>query len=94
MTLTSCCLVSKKKCILNIFSLSINDVSKEYVSDIALPTMKPFSFINIRGNEFMHFGGSYANEEECMAVLNLVQKIEKRKVPGWDSCDKLRIITF
>lgn len=74
--------------------LFLNHVSKSHVSEVALPAMKPFSFINIRGNEFMHSGGSYANEEECMVVLNLVQKIAARKVAGWDSSDKLRIITF
>jgi superfamily I DNA and/or RNA helicase len=56
--------------------------------------MKPFTFINIRGNEIMLTGGSYANQEESMAVLKLIQKIAARNVPGWDSSDKLRIITF
>ena len=68
--------------------------SKTYTSDIALPKKSTYSFINVRGDEYQMPGGSYANNAECMAVVELVQKIAARKVPGWHSTDKLRIITF
>ena len=68
--------------------------SKSYVSDISLPKTSTYSFINIRGDEYQMPGGSWANDEECMAVVELVQKIAARNVSGWHSTDKLRIITF
>lgn len=71
-----------------IFALSTY-CSKSYTSDIVLPTMKPFSFVNIRGREHqLQPGGSYTNKEECLAVVQLVQKIAARKVPGWDNSDR------
>ncbi|KAL7537872.1 hypothetical protein ACHAXR_008767 [Thalassiosira sp. AJA248-18] len=72
-----------------------NVARETYTSNISLPTKSSYSFINIRGEEYQtHPSGSYANEAECTAVLKLVEKIAARKVSGWDSSDKLRIITF
>ena len=59
--------------------------------------MGPYSFIDVRGEEHQMFGGSYANETECKAVVKLVEQIAKHsaiEVPDWYSTDKLRIITF
>jgi len=74
-----------------------NVACKTYTSNIELPRMSPYSFINISGGEYqMQPGGSYANEAECVAVVKLVEKIAKHsaQVPDWHSTDKLRIITF
>jgi superfamily I DNA and/or RNA helicase len=60
---------------------------------MAFPAMGPYSFINITGEESqMTRGGSYANEAECVAICKLLQEI--KKCSGWDSPNKLRIITF
>ena len=57
----------------------------------------PYSFIDVHGEEKHSFGGSYANETECRAVAELVEKIamrSSREIINWHSSDKLRIITF
>lgn len=75
-------------------ALCVRFVSETYASDVALPKVEPYSFIDVRGNECQMPGGSYANEAECEAVAGLVREIAVRGAPGWDSPDKLRIITF
>ncbi|KAL3806937.1 hypothetical protein ACHAXA_003936 [Cyclostephanos tholiformis] len=62
------------------------------IGDMAFPSMGPYTFINVTGEEFQSRGGSYSNEAECIAICRLIQKI--KKFPGWDSPNKLRIITF
>ncbi len=54
--------------------------------------MGTYTFINIIGEEYQSRGGSYSNEAECIAICRLIQKM--KKFPGWDSPNKLRIITF
>lgn len=60
--------------------------------EMAFPSMGTYSFINVTGKEYHMHGGSYANEEECLAICKLIQRIKKS--PGWDSPNKLRIISF
>ena len=57
--------------------------------------MSPYSVHHVQGKEYqMQPGGSYANEAECLAVIKLVEKIAAKRISGWDSSHKLRIITF
>ena len=74
-----------------------NVLGDTYSSNLVLPMEKQYSFINIRGLEYQEYGGSYANKEECEAVIALVEQIanqNKKEVQDWDSHDRLRIITM
>ena len=66
--------------------------SETNIGEKAIPSMGPYSFINVTGEDYQMQGGSYANESECVAVCHLVQTMTKS--PGWDSPNMLRIITF
>ena len=72
-----------------------NVTCTNYKSDIALSTMGPYSFINVRGWESQMHSGSYVNEAECVAVVNVVEKISASAgINNWHCPEKLRIITF
>jgi hypothetical protein len=66
--------------------------SETYIGEKAFPSLGPYSFINVSGEEYQMQGGSFANKTECVAVCHLIQKMKKN--PGWDSPNMLRIITF
>lgn len=70
-----------------------NVTCKTYTSDVALPSMGPYSFINIRGQE-SQLQGSYSNQAECLTIVKLVGEFASRNVKNWYTSDKLRIITF
>ena len=65
-----------------------------YTSNIALPKLGAYSFINVRGEEKQMSSGSYCNETECEVVASLIEQIESRQIDNWHHSDKLRIITF
>jgi len=71
-----------------------NVSSISYTSDIALPKLGAYSFINVRGSESQMSTGSYCNEAECDVVASLIKQIAARQIDNWHHSDKLRIITF
>ncbi|KAL7546436.1 hypothetical protein ACHAWF_009776, partial [Thalassiosira exigua] len=72
----------------------MNVLCKTYKSNNTVAAKGPYSFVNIRGEEYQVPGGSYANEAESLAVLKLVQNISAKRLSDWHSPDKLRIVTF
>jgi len=71
-----------------------NVSSSSYTSEIALPKMGAYSFINVCGKESQMSTGSYCNEAEGDAVVSLIEQIAARQIDNWHHSDKLRIITF
>ena len=56
---------------------------------------KPYSFIHVDGKEFKSRCGSYANNEECEKIVQVLEEMQaKSNKSDWDSHDRLRIITF
>ena len=62
-----------------------------------LPMNRPYSFIHVQGTEYKGRCGSYANNEECNKILELLQDMRtksKETLSDWDSHDRLRVINF
>jgi superfamily I DNA and/or RNA helicase len=61
---------------------------------------KPFSFLQVDGNEIQIPGGSYHNHAEAAAVVNLIYQIRESAGRNpttrdkWHDADRLRVITF
>jgi superfamily I DNA and/or RNA helicase len=71
--------------------------SNTYSRDIILSVPQPYLFIHVPGVEYKGRCGSYANNEECAKIVEIVENIwekSKGRVSDWDSHDRLRIITF
>ena len=72
-----------------------NVTRKDYSSRFSLRPEIPYSFINVpEGVEFRDSGGSYANNEECGVVVDLVEILSTLSGSAQLDEDKLRIITF
>jgi len=55
----------------------------------------PYAFIHVVGEEYRARCGSYANQEECDKIIQIIEAMRLRaKDTDWDSVDKIRIITF
>lgn len=60
---------------------------------------RPYSFVHVKGTEYRSRCGSFANNEECAKIIEIVEEMRKSKgnstsSSDWDSHDRLRIITF
>lgn len=74
---------------------SFSAFSPTYSSQTALPMNRPYSFIHVDGKEYKGRCGSYANDEECAKILEVLKDLQTQsKTSDWDSHDRLRIITF
>lgn len=70
--------------------------SETYSSQTYLHLNKQYSFVHVQGSEYKGRCGSFANNEECMKILQILETLRQnsRGAADWDSHDKLRIITF
>ena len=74
-----------------------NVVSATYQSRVRILDGRDYSFLQVEGKERQGSSGSYENESEARAVVDLVQQLRNAssKLDGrWDSVSRVRIITF
>jgi superfamily I DNA and/or RNA helicase len=71
--------------------------SSDYFGPAKLLNGQTYSFLQVNGYERQAQSGSYENQAEAHAVVQLVQQLQQasHRVPGkWHSADHIRIITF
>ena len=74
-----------------------NVISATYQSRVRILGGRDYSFLQVEGKERQGSSGSYENESEARAVVDLVQQLRNAssKLDGrWDSVSRVRIITF
>ena len=69
----------------------------DYMGDVALLDGKPFTFLQVAGDEEQVAGGSFRNNLEAVTVVELISQLRAAAIrtnPNWFSSDRVRIITF
>jgi superfamily I DNA and/or RNA helicase len=73
------------------------EYSSGYTAPILLLQGQSYSFLQVHGRERQSRSGSFENELEAQAVVELVEQLQRAscRAPGnWQSVDRIRIITF
>lgn len=73
--------------------------SPRYKSRVHLYEDKPLCFLQVNGNEKQHQSGSYQNQDEADAVVQLIKQIRESSLryasnSKWYDAERLRVITF
>ena len=74
-----------------------NVIRSDYRGAVNLLDDKPYSFLQISGDERQSHSGSFENPAEADAIANIVVDLQRlsRNIPGsWSSPERIRIITF
>jgi AAA domain len=74
-----------------------NVIRSDYRGAVSLLDDRPYSFLQISGDERQSHSGSFENPAEADAIANIVVDLQRlsRKIPGsWYSPERIRIITF
>jgi hypothetical protein len=78
-----------------------NVAGSEYFEGRVLLDRLPYTFLNVEGVEKRGFSGSFYNQIEATAIVDLIEQLESNSSPRagspsskWHSSNRIRVITF